>query len=102
MIPELKVGEFKKKIIGKLEEVFDIEESSPGDVQYKIREKKTGKFVLTTKHSQGTRINPWQLEQIKTQLKMKRKEFEEFRDCPLKAQDYLKLLIERNIYVPIN
>ena len=102
VISELKTKKFKKEIIGKLKKVFDVEETSTGDVHYKIKEKATGKFVLRTKHSQSSRIGPWQLEQIKKQLKMRRKEFENFRDCPLRAQDYRRLLVERGIYVPSN
>lgn len=102
MIPELRTEEFKRKIIGKLKEVFDVEENSTGDVHYKIKEKGTGKFVLRTKHSQNNRVNPYQLEQIKTQLKMTRKEFENFRDCPLHPEEYVELLKERDIYEPSN
>lgn len=98
MLPELKMEEFETKIIGKLQKAFTVERRSTGDVIYNIRDKKTGRFILRTKRSNQRRVSPWHLEQIKKQLCMTRKEFINFRDCPLSADDYRGLLVERGKY----
>lgn len=95
MLPELKVRDFETKIVGKLQKAFTVKRRSTRDVNYTIRDKKTGRFILITKHSQKRRISPWQAEQIKKQLCLTRQGFIDFMDCPLSAEGYRNLLVER-------
>lgn len=95
MLAELKTREFENKVIGKLKNVFRVTTRSTGDIIYDIKDKKTGRFIFRTKRSQQRRIKPWIVEQIKKQLFMTRRQFVDFKNCPLSANDYRNLLLEK-------
>ena len=95
MLPELRARDFETKVIGKLRKVFTVRRTSTGDVHYTAKDRQTGKLILRTKHSQKRRISPWQAEQIKKQLFLTRQGFFDLMDCPLSAEGYRNLLIEK-------
>jgi len=95
----MKLSDFKKGVIGKLEKKFEVKETSSHHVFYEVYYK--GRKVVQTYCSHGSggkEISDDILQKMKRQLGLNNlNQLYDLRDCPMSAEDYYELLKRKNV-----
>lgn len=95
----MKLSEFKSGVIGKIKKKFKVEERTGKHIYYEIWYK--GEKIEETHHSHGSsgkEISDDILQKIKRQLNLNNiKQLYDLKNCPMKAEDYLNLLKQKNV-----
>jgi len=90
---------FRSKVIGKIKKKLKVEEVSEGHVRFKLyyKGKKFGE-TFCSHGSGGKDIYDAILSKIKRQLYLDNlKQLYDLEKCPMTAEDYLKLLRQKNV-----
>ena len=95
----MKLSEFKKGVINKLKQKFEIRERRGKHIYYEIWHE--GKKIKETHHSHGSEskeISDPILQKIKRQLNLNNlQQLYDLKNCPMSSEDYFNLLKQKNV-----